>query len=97
MPVPASMTVVRRRENAAATLRTIARCPSRLSPPPGQVVRDAVQQRQRAFGVDGDDVVVELHARRVIGFDVGALLVGIETVHPSTLRVRTDGIVSSKN
>ena len=62
MPVPASMTVVRRRENAAATLRTIARCPSRLSPPPGRSCVMRSSSAKRAFGVDGDDVVVELHA-----------------------------------
>ncbi len=52
----------------------------------GKFVRDAVQQRQRALGVDLDDVVVELHAVVDVRFDVDALVVGIETLAPVDLK-----------
>lgn len=60
-------------------------------------MRDAVKERQRSLGVDFDDVVVELHACVNFRFDVGAFLVGIETMHPSTLEVGPDRIVSLTN
>ena len=61
----------------------------------GKFVRDAVEQSQGPLRVDFDNVVVELHAALNIGFDVGNLLVGVETVHPPTLRVCSECFVGS--
>ena len=52
---------------------------------PGQVLGDAVQQSERPFDVDVDQVRVELDAALIVDRDVGRIVVGIEGLHASTL------------
>ena len=54
----------------------------------GQVLGDAVEQGERAIGVDGDDVIVELNAFGFVRIDVRRFVIGIEGFHALTLKVR---------
>jgi hypothetical protein len=66
-------------------------------PATGKIVRDEVEQGERAIGVDRLDVLIELHSALGFGLDVGDLLVGIETLHRSTLEGGADRFARATN